>query len=90
MRRSASCVTVCSIRKAALWQARLPRQSIALYYYTATWDSTRAEHGTLFKPRPGSEDHRAGPRSKIDNIAKEVLPPAVYRNSLRVIRRLGI
>jgi Rps23 Pro-64 3,4-dihydroxylase Tpa1-like proline 4-hydroxylase len=68
----------------------LPRQSIALYYYTATWDSSRKEHSTLFKPRPGSADHRAGTRSKIDNMAKEVLPPVIYRNSIRVIRRLGI
>ena len=32
----------------------LPRQSIALYYYTATWDSSRKEHSTIFKPRPAA------------------------------------
>lgn len=68
----------------------LPRQSIALYYYTATWDDTRVAHSTLFKPRPGSEDTRAGTRSKINEVAKEALPPFVYRNSLKVIRKLGV
>ena len=68
----------------------LPRQSIALYYYTATWDDSRRAHSTLFKPRPDSADSRAGTRSKINNLAKEILPPVLYRNSLRVIRRLGV
>ena len=68
----------------------LPRQSIALYYYTATWDGTRVEHSTLFKARPGSADAKAGTRAKIDTVAKEVLPPVVYRNSLRVVRKLGL
>ena len=68
----------------------LPRQSIALYYYTATWDDTRVEHSTLFRPRPGTADAQVKLRDKVDTVAKEVLPPVVYRNSLRVIRRLGI
>lgn len=68
----------------------LPRQSIALYYYTATWDGTRVEHSTLFKPRPGSADARSSFRDKFDGIAREVLPPVVYRNSLKVVRRLGL
>lgn len=67
-----------------------PRQSIALYYYTATWDDTRVAHSTLFKPRPGSADARMTTRTRIDNVAKEVLPPVLYRNSLKVVRRLGI
>ncbi len=33
-----------------------PRMSIALYYYTATWDDTRKAHSTLFRPRPGTAD----------------------------------
>lgn len=67
----------------------LPRQSIALYYYTATWDETRFRHGTLFKPRPGtSEKNRT--RTKINQFAKEALPPAVYRSSMKMIRKLGV
>ena len=68
----------------------LPRLSIALYYYTATWDDSRVAHSTLFKPRPGTADARAGTRAKIDNVAKEILPPVLYRTSRKVIRRLGI
>lgn len=55
-----------------------------------TWDESRLAHSTLFKPRPGTEDARAGVRSKIDNAAKELLPPMLYRTSRKVIRRLGI
>ena len=68
----------------------LPRLSIALYYYTATWDDSRFEHSTLFKPRPGSADAREGGRDKFDKIAREVLPPVVYRNGRKVVRRLGL
>ena len=68
----------------------LPRQSIALYYYTATWDESRAHHPTLFKPRPGSSDHRITTGQKFGVYAKEFLPPILYRNSLRVKRRLGL
>lgn len=67
----------------------LPRQSIALYYYTATWDDSRTEHSTLFKPRPGSADARESGRDKFGKIAKEVLPPVVYRKGMQVVRRLG-
>ena len=68
----------------------LPRQSIALYYYTATWDESRVAHSTLFKPRPGTEDARAGTRAKISEVAKEALPPFLYRNSIKVIKKLRI
>lgn len=68
----------------------LPRQSIALYYYTATWDDSRLEHTTLFKPRPGSADHRISGSQKLGVYAKELLPPVLYRNSIKVARRLGL
>ena len=68
----------------------LPRISIALYYYTATWDDSRVSHSTLFKPRPGSADARTGNRDRIRNVAKEVLPPVVFRKSLNVINKLGL
>ncbi len=68
----------------------LPRQSIALYYYTATWDDSRTEHSTLFKPRPGSADTKESSRQKIGKIAKDTLPPVIYRNGLKVVRRLGL
>ncbi|MEO1606440.1 MAG: 2OG-Fe(II) oxygenase [Pseudomonadota bacterium] len=68
----------------------LPRLSIALYYYTATWDDSRLEHSTIFKPRPGSNDYRQTSMDKMGYYAKELLPPVIYRNSKRVMRRLGL
>lgn len=67
----------------------LPRQSIALYYYTATWDDTRLEHTTIFKARPGSADARASAGGRFNHVAKEWLPPKVYRAGLKVVRRIG-
>ncbi len=68
----------------------LPRQSIALYYYTATWDESRVSHSTLFKPRPGSADKRMGARDKVRVVAKEVLPPVMFRKSVNIVKRLGL
>jgi len=64
------------------------RQSIALYYYTATWDDTRKEHTTLFKPRPGSEDI-ADKRIARRSMVKDILPPAIYRKVGNKLRRFG-
>lgn len=61
-----------------------PRQSIALYYYTATWDASRKSHSTIFKPRPGSVDEAdriVARRERFENI----LPPFIYR---RLVNRL--
>lgn len=65
-----------------------PRQSIALYYYTATWDDTRKEHTTLFKPRPGSKD-KADRLIARRALVKDMLPPAVYRKVQGPLRRIG-
>ena len=65
-----------------------PRQSIALYYYTATWDDTRFEHSTLFKPRPGTQDADDA-RHRRRNALKEVLPPVVFRRVIKPLGRLG-
>ncbi len=65
-----------------------PRQSIALYYYTATWDASRKSHTTLFKPRPGSVDEvdrRVARRAKL----KDVLPPFIYRRVAGKLARIG-
>lgn len=66
----------------------LPRQSIALYYYTATWDSTRVEHSTLFKPRPGSSDQSEA-RAKREALLQNVLPPFVFRRVIHRLKRVG-
>lgn len=66
-----------------------PRQSIALYYYTATWDDTRKEHTTLFKPRPGSED-KADKLIARRALVQDMLPPALYRKIGGKLRRFGL
>jgi Rps23 Pro-64 3,4-dihydroxylase Tpa1-like proline 4-hydroxylase len=65
-----------------------PRESIALYYYTATWDETRKSHSTLFKPRPGSSDE-ADARERRRALLRDALPPAIYRRVIHRLQRLG-
>lgn len=64
------------------------RMSIALYYYTATWDDTRRKHTTLFRPRPGTED-KTDWQVKRDELLKDVLPPVLYRRVRGPLGRLG-
>jgi len=66
----------------------LPRQSIALYYYTATWDDTRVEHSTIFKPRPGSGD-ASDARAKRQRLLRDILPPVVHRRVSHRLRKIG-
>ena len=66
-----------------------PRMSIALYYYTATWDSTRKGHTTLFRPRPGTHDQRDGMIAR-HAVLKDILPPVIYRRIGHRLQRLGI
>ena len=65
-----------------------PRLSIALYYYTATWDSSRKAHSTIFKPRPGTVDEPMKSERRHD-ILSDVLPPIVYRRVAGPLRKLG-
>lgn len=65
-----------------------PRQSIALYYYTATWDDSRKEHSTIFKPRPGSSDQSEA-RAKRHAFLQNVTPPVIYRPLIRRLKRVG-
>ena len=65
-----------------------PRQSIALYYYTATWSEDRLEHSTIFKPRPGSKDVSEA-RARRRALLKESLPPAIYRRVIGRLARIG-
>lgn len=66
-----------------------PRQSIALYYYTATWDPSRKEHSTIFKPRPESADKQDW-QSRRHEVLGNWLPPAVYRKIYARLMRMGI
>ena len=65
-----------------------PRMSIALYYYTATWDGTKRAHTTLFKPRPGTGD-KADRETRRNELLQDMVPPIVYRRLIGPLRRLG-
>ncbi|KQI73348.1 proline hydroxylase [Loktanella sp. 5RATIMAR09] len=63
-----------------------PRLSIALYYYTATWEAGRRGQSTVFKKRPGSND-------TVDNEAKlrvirDFVPPILYRKTMGLMNKL--
>lgn len=66
----------------------MPRMSLALYYYTATWDLNRRSHGTLFKPRPGTQDERDGRTRRYETL-QNVLPPVMFRRVIGPLRRIG-
>lgn len=66
-----------------------PRQSIALYYYTATWDDTRKAHTTIFKPRPGTADEVDRKVAK-RMFVQDILPPMLYRKVASKLRRIGL
>lgn len=66
-----------------------PRLSIALYYYTATWDDTRKSHTTLFKPRPGSKDE-ADRKIARRQLVQDIVPPAIYRRIAGKLSRIGL
>lgn len=63
------------------------RKSIALYYYTATWDEQKVEKTTQFKPRPGSGD-KTDWKVKSDEMLTEFLPPVLARRAKKVAARL--
>lgn len=64
-----------------------PRLSIALYYYTATWEEGRVSQSTVFKPRPGTDDARSSEAKQ--RIVREFVPPIIYRKARSLLRRLG-
>lgn len=65
----------------------IPRRSIALYYYTSTWDSRRRGHTTQFRTRPESGDSIDW-NVKISELLAEILPPVLYRLYARVKYRI--
>lgn len=67
---------------------RTPRRSIALYYYTATWDATRRDHTTQFKVRPGTNDAPDW-QVKRKELASDLLPPMLRRRMGRIKDRIS-
>ncbi len=64
-----------------------PRRSIALYYYTSTWDQTSRSKTTQFKARPGTED-AVDWKIKRDEMITEFLPPVLSRPVFKVLRKV--
>lgn len=54
------------------------RRSIALYYYTATWNNGKRSNTTNFQRRPKSKDRR-DLRIKTQEFLREYLPPFLSR-----------
>ncbi len=65
--------------------AKSPRRSIALYYYSATWDDSRHEHGTRFQVRPSSADV-SDFRARAQKLAADLVPPLFIRSVRKVLR----
>lgn len=63
-----------------------PRLSIALYYYTATWEEGRVAQSTVFKRRPGHGDARSN--EAVLRVVRDLVPPLIYRKTNNLIGRL--
>jgi hypothetical protein len=65
----------------------ISRKSIALYYYTATWATTKKSHSTLFRARPASDDKdwnfRDIASARFREIALDWAPPVLIRKLRR-------
>lgn len=64
------------------------RKSIALYYYTSTWDALKRSHTTQFQVRPGSQD-RTDWRVRLQEWQQDLLPPFVLRSAGKLKRAVG-
>jgi hypothetical protein len=66
----------------------VPRRSIALYYYTATWKNEDVGRTTQFHARPGTDDkYDWAVRTK--ELVSEFLPPVVARRLKGLSSRLS-
>lgn len=59
------------------------RKSIALYYYTSTWDDTKRAKTTQFQVRPNSGD-RTDWKTKATEFTDEFFPPVLGRRIKRL------
>lgn len=63
------------------------RKSIALYYYTSTWNVDMREHSTQFRVRPKTDD-KFDWRIKAQEFALDIAPPLFLRTARSVVRKL--
>lgn len=66
----------------------ISRRSIALYYYTATWNGLKREHTTQFKARPKSKD-TVDWDVKLKELGDDIFPPVIVRNYRRIKRKIS-
>jgi 2OG-Fe(II) oxygenase superfamily len=67
---------------------KIPRRSIALYYYTSTWSDEKREHSTQFKNRPRSSD-KTDYQIKRDETLRDLTPPLLYRTIKKISHKLS-
>jgi hypothetical protein len=67
----------------------VPRKSIALYYYTATWSDLKKSHTTQFKPRPNSSDEPDRLIAR-QEFVRDLIPPFIYRRVAGKLHRIGL
>ncbi|HWA98007.1 MAG TPA: 2OG-Fe(II) oxygenase [Pirellulales bacterium] len=65
----------------------LSRFSIALYYYTATWDGTRRKHLTQFKQRPNTNDTFDW-TTRTRELLRDITPPFALRLAKRAAKSI--
>lgn len=65
---------------------QVARRSIALYYYTATWDGSQREHTTQFQVRPGTAD-KVDWAVKTRELIGDFLPPIASRAVKKMLNR---
>lgn len=63
------------------------RKSIALYYYTSTWDGSKRSHTTQFQKRHGSPD-KIDWKIKIRELGADLIPPLAIRSFHKLKRAL--
>ncbi|MEL6369084.1 MAG: 2OG-Fe(II) oxygenase [Pseudomonadota bacterium] len=64
------------------------RRSIALYYYTATWDENRTFKTTQFRVRPNSDD-KVDWQVRSNQFMTEYLPPVISRRLIRLGQKMN-
>ena len=60
------------------------RRSIALYYYTATWNNAKRKHTTHFRVRPGEANDASDVRSRSQDMLGDLMPPVLYRRLINL------
>ena len=64
------------------------RKSIALYYYTATWDDSKRSHTTQFRARAGTADQTDW-RVRRRELYQDLMPPILRRGITKLRRTKG-